>query len=200
MQAQKAQLARQASSSPLKPSSAGEEGFSAFRPGMSDGQSSLLCSPVCESSLEEFPQCSPLPGDLGHTVCPSLCHKNHLRAGSSLAARCCIQSKISQGIKSKAQSDNLQISTAQLSLARDSNHHFQQLLPWISAKPDTKSSLLKTRRIFICNTHKGLHAGGAPAGPAAASGILSSALTERSWLSTLGLQKQPCQDLLNLNI
>lgn len=54
---------------------------------------------------------------------------NHLRAGSSLAARCCVQSKISQGIKSKAQSDNLHgAAPAQLSLTRDSNYHFQQLL------------------------------------------------------------------------
>lgn len=54
---------------------------------------------------------------------------NHLRAGSLLGARCCIQSKISQGIKSKAQSDNLHSAApAQLSLARDSNYHFQQLL------------------------------------------------------------------------
>lgn len=67
VRAQKAQLARQASSSPLKPRNAGEEGFSSFKPGMSDSQSSLLCSPVCES-LEELPHCSRLPGDLGHIV------------------------------------------------------------------------------------------------------------------------------------
>lgn len=45
---------------------------------------------------------------------------------------------------------------------------------WRSGKPDTKSSLLKTRRLH-CSSHEGLSAGAAPAGPAAASGILSSA-------------------------
>lgn len=51
------------------------------------------------------------------------------RAGSSLEARCCVRSKISQGIKSKAQSDNLHnAAEAQLSSARDSNYCFAQQL------------------------------------------------------------------------
>lgn len=97
---------------------------------------------------------------------------NHLRAGSSLGARCCIQSKISQGLKSKAQSDNLH-STAVL------GQRFKLPLP--AAPPhgyqenQTQNPPCLRQVGFICNTHKGLHGGGAPAGPAAASGILSSA-------------------------
>lgn len=99
---------------------------------------------------------------------------NHLRAGSSLPARCCIQSKISQGIKSKAQI----ISTAQprLSCPRPEIQitTSSSSSSWRSGKPDTKSFLLKTRRLH-CSSHEGLSVGAAPAGPAAASGILSSA-------------------------
>lgn len=66
VQAQKAQLARQASSSPLKQRNAGE-GFSSFEAGMSDRQSSLLCSPV-RGSPEELPHCSCSPGDLARIL------------------------------------------------------------------------------------------------------------------------------------
>lgn len=66
MQAQKGHLARQASSSPLKQRNTAE-GFSSFEPGMSDSQSSLLCSPVHEFP-EELSHCSRLPEDLAHIV------------------------------------------------------------------------------------------------------------------------------------
>lgn len=128
---------------------------------------------------------------------------NHLRAGSSLAARCCIQSKISQGIKSKAQSDNLHGAAVlgqrfKLPLPAAPPHGYQ-------GNQTQKSSLLKTRRLYLqhpqrvtrrrsscrtcCCLWDSLQCYSPPDG-----------LTERSWLFTLGLQEQPCQDLLNLNI
>lgn len=76
---------------------------------------------------------------------------------------------------------------------------------WISGKPDTKSSLLKTRRLYLqhpqrvtcgrsacrtcCRLWDSLQCYSPPDG-----------LTKRSWLFTLRLQKKPCQDLVNLNI
>lgn len=75
----------------------------------------------------------------------------------------------------------------------------------ISGKPDTKSSLLKTRRLYLqhpqrvtcgrsacrtcCRLWDSLQCYSPPDG-----------LTKHSWLLTLGLQKQPCQDLVNMNI
>lgn len=205
VRAQKAQLARQAGSSPLKQRNAGEEGFSSFKPGMSDRQSSQYVT-----LWRSFHIAVVYLGTLDLSFDP-LCatatqQTNHLRAGSSLAARCCIQSKTSQDIKSKARSDNLpaqpqlscpwpeiQITTSSSSSA------------WISGKPDTKSSLLKTRRLYLqhpqrvtcrrsscrtcCCLWDSLQCFSPPDG-----------LTKRSWLFTRGLQKQPCQDLLNLNI
>lgn len=131
---------------------------------------------------------------------------NHLRAGSSQAARCCIQSKTSQGIKSKAQSDNHQVQPRlscpwpEIQITTSSSSS-----AGISGKPDTKPSLLKTRRLYLqhpqrvtcgrsscrtcCCLWDSLQCFSPPDG-----------LTKRSWLFTLGLQKQPCQDLLNLNI
>lgn len=75
---------------------------------------------------------------------------NQLQAGSSQEARCCVQSKISPGIKSKAQSDNLHdTAQAQLSSARDSNYCFAQQLCMDVRKTIDKIPLLKTRMVYL---------------------------------------------------
>lgn len=75
---------------------------------------------------------------------------NQLKAGSSLEARCCVQSKISQGIKYKAQSDNLHdAAQARLSSTRDSNYCFAQLHCMDIRKTGHKIPLLKTRMVYL---------------------------------------------------
>lgn len=89
---------------------------------------------------------------------------NRLRAGSSLEARCCVQSKISQGIKYKAYKYNQMISTTQPRLSCPQPEiqitALRSSSVRISEKPDTKSPCLR-QGWFICNTYKGLCAGGA---------------------------------------
>lgn len=75
--------------------------------------------------------------------------ENQPRAGSSLEARCCGRSKISQGIISKAQSDNLPDAVqAQLFSARNSHYSFMQLLCMDFSKSREKIPLLKTRMVY----------------------------------------------------
>lgn len=80
---------------------------------------------------------------------------NQLRTGASLEARCCLQSKISQGIKSKAQSDNLHnAAQAQLPSARDSNYCFTQQLCMDIREAGHKIPLLQTRMVYLQNPQR----------------------------------------------
>lgn len=76
---------------------------------------------------------------------------------------------------------------------------------WISGKPDIKSSMLKTRRLYLQHPQRVTCRGSACRTCCCLWDSLQcysppDGLTKCSWLFTLGLQKQPCQDLLNLNI
>lgn len=181
----RALLAKQDRSSPLKQRAAGGEGYSLFNPATSDGQSSPLCS-TAYKSLEEHPPAAVVylgTSDMSFDLlCATVTQQaNQLGAGSSLEARCCVQSKISQGAKSKAQSDKLHdTAQAQLSSARDSNYCFAQLLCMDIRKTGRKIPLLNIRMVYPQHPQR-VTCGRSTcqdllSGPAAASGILSAAI------------------------
>lgn len=112
-------------------------------------------------------------------------------------------SKISQGIKSKAQSDNLHGAAVlgqrfKLPLPAAPPHGYQ-------GNQTQKSSLLKTRRLYLQHPQRVTRRRSSCRTCCCLWDSLQcysplDGLTVRSWLFTLGLQEQPCQDLLNLNI
>lgn len=91
---------------------------------------------------------SDMPFDLLRATIPQ--QANQPRAASSLEARSCGRSEISQGITSKAPSDNLPDAVqAQLFSARNSNYSFVQLLYMGFSKSRDKIPLLKTRMVYL---------------------------------------------------
>lgn len=176
---------------------------------MSDSQSPLLCSPVCKS-LEELPHCNRLPGDLGIyrlTFCVPPSPRRQITSEQDPRWQPGAVSK-ARFLRALNPKHNQIISTVQPQLScpwpEIQITASSSSSAWISGKADTKSSLLKARRLYLhhpqrvtcrrstCRTCCCLWDSLQCYSP--------DGLTESSWLFTLGLQKQPCQDLLNLNI
>lgn len=115
-------------------------------------QLGLLCSTLGSggaSPPQSFYLGAPdMPFDLLRATIPQ--QANQPRAASSLEARSCGRSEISQGITSKAPSDNLPDAVqAQLFSARNSNYSFVQLLYMGFSKSRDKIPLLKTRMVYL---------------------------------------------------
>lgn len=123
-------------------------------------QLGLLCSTPGSggaSPLQSFYLgASDVPFDLLRATIPQ--QANQPQAGSSLEARSCGRSELSQGITTKAPSDNLPDAVqAQLFSARNSDYSFVQLLYLDFSKSRDKIPLLKTRMVYLQHPQRVTH-------------------------------------------